>query len=270
MNTEPHSLKKYSSGASTAGSSNEIELSIDINCDLGEGMTTDASIMPYISSANIACGYHAGNEQTIWQTIELAVRHNVSIGAHISFFDKENFGRTEMNLPSAELYDLVTQQLIVMNEFVDSFDVHLHHVKPHGALYNMSAKDEEIATTIARAIKDFDENIILVGLCGSHSISAAKAAGLKTAGEAFADRSYQDNGHLTPRSTVGALIEDSEWLIQQVLQVVKKKTVTSLSGKEISLSADTICIHGDGHHAVDFAKAIHHNLKQNNIAIKAF
>jgi 5-oxoprolinase (ATP-hydrolysing) subunit A len=245
------------------------EVFIDINCDMGEGMDNDELIMPYISSTNIACGYHAGDEQTIWKTIELAIQYNVAIGAHVSFFDKENFGRSEMDLPAAEVYDLVTQQLIIIKEIADSFDIKIRHVKPHGALYNMSAKDAVFTKTIAQAVKDFDHSLVLFGLSGSHSIAEAKAIGLKTASEVFADRTYQNDGSLTPRSQTNALIEDSDKAIEQVLQMIKKGTVTSVSGKQISIEAETICIHGDGKHAVLFAKNIYENLKQNNIDIKA-
>jgi 5-oxoprolinase (ATP-hydrolysing) subunit A len=245
------------------------EAVIDLNCDMGEGMDNDELIMPYISSTNIACGYHAGDEKTIWKTIELAVQFKVAIGAHVSFLDKENFGRSEMNLPAAEVYDLVTQQLIIIKEIADSFDIKIRHVKPHGALYNISSKDAILAKTIAQAVKDFDHNLILFGLSGSHSIAEAKAIGLKTASEVFADRTYQDDGSLTPRSQPNALIEDSDNATQQVLQMIKEGTVTTVSGKTIPIVAETICIHGDGKHAVLLAKNIYENLKQNNIDIKA-
>jgi 5-oxoprolinase (ATP-hydrolysing) subunit A len=247
----------------------DLEGAVDLNCDIGEGMDNDELIMPYISSANIACGYHAGDEKTIWQTIELAVKYNVTVGAHVSFFDKENFGRTEINIQVNEVYDLVTQQLIILNEIADSFSVKLNHVKPHGALYNMSAKNVVLAKAIANAVKDFDESVILFGLSGSHSISEAKAIGLKTANEVFADRTYQDDGSLTPRSQPNALIVDTDKAIQQVLQMIKERRVTTVSRKTIPILAETICIHGDGKHAAEFAKTIHENLKQNNIDIKA-
>jgi UPF0271 protein len=225
--------------------------------------------MPFISSANIACGYHAGDEKTIWQTIELAIKHKVAIGAHVSFLDKENFGRSEMNLPAEQVYELVTQQLLILKEMADSFDIKIKHVKPHGALYNMSVRDAILAKTIAAALKDFDESLILFGLSGSHSIKEAKTIGLKTASEVFADRTYQDDGSLTPRTQPNALIEDTDKAMQQVLQMITKGTVTTVSGKQISVAAETICIHGDGKHAVEFAKNIHDNLKQHNIDIKA-
>ena len=228
-----------------------------LNCDLGEGMNNDALIMPFITSANIACGYHAGDEKTIWQTIELAVQYKVKPGAHVSFLDKKNFGRQEMNLPAAEIYELVQQQLIIFKELADSFDIKPNHVKPHGALYNMSARDATIAKCIANAVKDFDASLIVYGLSGSHSVSEAKAVGLKTASEVFADRTYRDDGSLTPRSQPNALIEDAEKVVKQVLQMIHEGTVTTVSGKTIPIVAETICIHGDGKHAVEFAKAVH-------------
>ncbi|MEO6613699.1 MAG: 5-oxoprolinase subunit PxpA [Chitinophagaceae bacterium] len=236
-------------------------MSPDINCDMGEGVGNDALIMPFINSANIACGYHAGDSSTIWNTIELAVEHNVKIGAHVSFFDRPNFGRTAMNLPDDELYDLIIQQLILFSEIAGSFDKPVNHVKPHGALYNIAAAVPSVAKVIAKAIRDFDPALVLYGLSGSHSIREAKSAGLKTASEVFADRTYQDDGSLTPRSQPNALIADVDRVIQQVGQMINKGTVTTVSGKTIPLLAETICIHGDGEHAVEFAKAIYGKLK---------
>jgi len=230
---------------------------VDINCDMGEGIGKDELIMPFITSANIACGYHAGDAATMWQTVETAIKHNVSVGAHPSFLDRKNFGRTEMNLDLEEVYDLISQQLIILNEITSEFDTKLHHVKPHGALYNMSARDASLANTIAKAVKDFDASLILFGLSGSHSISEAKALGLQTASEVFADRTYQDEGSLTPRSHPNALIDEAEKVVQQVLQMIKEGTLTTVSGKIIPIVAETICIHGDGKQAVEFANAIH-------------
>ena len=268
---------KDSSKASPTGASEQSEGwersslvgAVDLNCDIGEGMNNDELIMPFISSANMACGYHAGDEKTMWQTIEQAVKHKVAVGAHVSFLDRENFGRREINLAPGEIYELVEQQLIICNEIMDSFDMKLSHVKPHGALYNMSAKNAAIAKAIARAIKDFNQSLVVFGLSGSHSIYEAKALGLKTASEVFADRTYQDDGSLTPRSQSNALIEDADEVIRQVLHMIKKRTVVSVSGKEIPIVAETVCIHGDGKHAVEFAEKIYANLKQNNIDIKA-
>lgn len=244
-------------------------LTVDINCDMGEGAGNDELIMPFISSANISCGYHAGDENVMKQTIELALENNVAIGAHPSFFDKENFGRTEIHLSPREIYDLIILQLRTINEIIKTKNAKLHHVKPHGALYNMSARDRVIANAIANAVKDFDDDLILFGLSGSHSIKEAERLNLKTASEVFADRTYQDNGTLTSRSQPSALIETVERSVAQVLQMIKQKKVTAVNGKTISIIADTICIHGDGKNAVEFAKAIYQALKENNIAVKA-
>ena len=242
---------------------------IDINCDMGEGVGNDNAIMPFISSANIACGFHAGDEDTMRKTVESAIKNNVAIGAHPSFFDKKNFGRTEMNLAGDEIYDLVLLQLRTIDKIIKEKDAKLHHVKPHGALYNMSAKNSHIAQAIAQAVKDFDENLILFGLSGSVSISVAEEMSLKTACEVFADRTYKDDGSLTPRSEAGALVEDEEELLQQVLQMIQEKTVTTVSGKRIPIVADTVCIHGDGKHAVQFAETINEQLRANGIKIKS-
>ncbi|HTM91550.1 MAG TPA: 5-oxoprolinase subunit PxpA [Flavisolibacter sp.] len=235
----------------------------DLNCDMGEGIGNDEAIMPYITSANISCGFHAGNGDTIRESIALALRHNVRIGAHPSFRDKENFGRKEMHLGQDKLYAIVLEQLIKMDLIAKEKGAKLYHVKPHGALYNMAAKDAGIAGTIALAIKDFNEDLVLYGLSNSCLISEGKALGLQTANEVFADRTYQEDGSLTPRSQEDALIEDEEQCLQQVMQMIKQGTVTAISGKNIPIAADTICIHSDGKHAVSFAKKIYEALKQS-------
>ncbi|MEK7224605.1 MAG: 5-oxoprolinase subunit PxpA, partial [Bacteroidota bacterium] len=227
------------------------------NCDLGEGMMSDEAIMPFINSASIACGYHAGDEDSMKRTVELALKHNVLIGAHPSFMDRENFGRTDIRLPLAEVYDLVSKQIQLLSEIAISFGTTLHHVKPHGALYNMAARARPLAAVIALAVKDADEKLKLYGLSGSHLISEAKKIGLKSASEVFADRTYQDNGFLTSRLKQGALINDTGKALQQVLQMVNEGTVVTISGKTIPIVAETICIHGDNELAVEFAKAIH-------------
>jgi UPF0271 protein len=230
----------------------------DINCDMGEGINNEEQLMPFITSANIACGYHAGDIATMQRTIELCLQHHVAIGAHPSFYDKENFGRTEWLLPAEEIYELVTQQLYILYEVADSMGAGITHVKPHGALYILSARDENTANVIARAIQDFDPSLMLFGLSGSYSISQAQAIGLKAVNEVFADRTYSDDGSLTPRSLQGALIENAEKAVAQVMQMINKGTVTSITGKELPIKAGTICIHGDGKNAVELAKAIYH------------
>ena len=235
----------------------------DLNCDMGEGTGNDEAIMPFITSANISCGFHAGNGDTIRTTMALAVKHKVLIGAHPSFRDKENFGRKEMHLGYDKLYAIVLEQLIKIDLIAKEKGAQLYHVKPHGALYNMAARDSEIARTVAQAVKDFNEELVVFGLSNSSLVDEAKKLGLQIANEVFADRSYQDDGSLTPRSQPNALIEDHDQCIQQVMQMVKEGTVTSTSGKIIPIVADTICIHGDGKHAVRFAKKIHEALKQH-------
>lgn len=243
--------------------------SIDLNCDLAEGLLTDEQIIPLISSANIACGYHAGDMDTMKRTIELCLQQNVAIGAHPSWPDKENFGRSEMKRSAAEIHEIVTAQLIIIAKLAKEQGAVLHHVKPHGALYNQSAKDKIIATAIAKAVYDFDPSLILFGLSGSVSLTEATALGLQTAHEVFADRTYQDDGSLTPRSQPNALIVDEQQSLQQIIQMINTQTVTSVTGNIIHLKTDTICIHGDGRNAVVFAKSISSALNELHIDIKA-
>ncbi len=238
---------------------------VDLNCDLGESFGAytigqDEEILKYITSANIACGYHAGDDVTMEKTILLAKKYGVAVGAHPSFFDRENFGRQEQNLPPQEIYQLVQKQIKILKSVASKHDVRLTHVKPHGALYNMSAKDATVARTIALAVKEYDPELILFGLSGSHSINEAQKLGLKTRSEVFADRTYRDDGSLTARKESHALIEDVAKAVEQVLQFIQKHTVTATSGKEIQVLAETICIHGDGEHAIKFAQAINEAL----------
>jgi UPF0271 protein len=244
-------------------------MTIDLNCDMGEGLDNDALLMPYISSANIACGYHAGDEKIMLHTIELALSNNVSIGAHPGFNDKINFGRTEMQLPLQQVYDLVTEQLHIITKIAVGAGARIKHIKPHGALYNMSAKDPALANTIARAVYDTDNTLVLFGLSGSHSLTEAKALGLGAVAEVFADRTYQDDGSLTPRNKANAMITNEDASAKQVLQMISSKTVTAISGNKVSIQAETICIHGDGGHAVVFAKHIYQTLQKNSIGIKS-
>jgi len=241
---------------------------VDLNCDMGEGSGNESEIMPYISSANIACGYHAGDLETIIETISLAKKHRVAIGAHPSFPDRENFGRTEMPLSDTEIRELVFLQVQFLSEMARVAGESLRHVKPHGALYNMSAKKSMLAEIIAKAIKDFQAGLVLYGLSGSCSIKEARSIGLSTASEVFADRTYQDNGNLTSRNDPNALIEDADKAVQQALQMVREGMVTSVSGKQIPVIAETICIHGDGKYAVEFARKIHEALKREGVTIK--
>lgn len=234
-----------------------------INCDMGEGMPNDAALMPFIQAANIACGYHAGDAGTMRQTILLAKEYGVAAGAHPSFRDRENFGRKEMPWDEKDIYECVCEQVYLLREIAGREGVKLRHVKPHGALYNMSARDPLLAAVIARAVADIDKDLLLFGLSGSHSIREAKKAGLQTASEVFADRSYQEDGSLTPRNQPGAVWEDTGNMIAQVLQMVNEGTVTTVTGKTVPIVADTICIHGDGAHALEFAAALHRVVTEN-------
>ena len=211
-----------------------------LNCDLGEGIGNDAALMPYIDEANIACGFHAGDAFTMRETVALCIRHGVKMGAHPSYLDRENFGRKEIELSPEEIYLLVKKQIEILNQIVKMAGGTLNHVKPHGALYNTSAKNPDVAKAIAKAVKDIDPSLILFGLKGSLSIEVAQTMGLKTADEAFADRRYESDGSLTPRSQPGACFTE----IQDVLDQVEK------------IKANTWCIHGDGPYALEFAKAL--------------
>jgi UPF0271 protein len=248
--------------------------SIDLNCDMGESCGTniignDEGIMPYLSSANIACGFHGGTPSVMHHTVKLAMRHGVAIGAHPSYPDLEGFGRREMNLSAAEVYDLVIYQVSALSGIVKVCGGQLHHVKPHGALYNMAARDAAIAMAIADAIADMNASLILYGLSGSELIKAGKARGLRTCSEVFSDRHYQDDGSLTPRTKPHAFITSTNTAVARVLRMVKENIVISDLGNPVSIEAETICIHGDGVHAVHFAKEIREALESGGIIIKA-
>jgi 5-oxoprolinase (ATP-hydrolysing) subunit A len=247
---------------------------IDINCDMGEsygaGMIgNDAELMPLVSSANIACGFHGGDPGTLHQTIRLAQQYNVAIGAHPSYPDLAGFGRREMQLNPQEIYDNVLYQLGALEAFTRAGGGKLHHVKPHGALYNRAAKDAEQAEAILHAVYYFDKTLKVYGPAGSELHIAALKIGLSFCREAFADRSYQPDGSLTPRSQPGALIKDVVLAVQQVVQIIENGTVTAQDGTVISMQADTICIHGDGLYALEFTKAIRNTLTEKEITIQA-
>ena len=242
---------------------------IDMNCDMGEGCGNDAELMRYIYSANIACGFHAGDLDTMRRTVELALTHGVAIGAHPGYRDRENFGRTSASLSRAEVIDIISEQIAALKNVCDDLGAKLHHVKPHGALYNQAAKDQALAAAVADAVRGASPDLILYGLSGSFLISEAKACGLRAASEVFADRTYQTDGTLTPRTEPDALIKDSKDAVAQALQMIQKQTVTATTGEAISIRADTLCIHGDGEHAVAFAKEIRTAFEECGIAIRA-
>ena len=232
-------------------------------------MPNDDILLDYITSANIACGFHAGDPEVMQRTVAMAIKKGVAIGAHPGLPDLQGFGRREMKITANEAYQMTIYQIGALYGFVKAAGGKLHHVKAHGALYNMAAKDPSLAKAIVQAVHDFDSTLILYGLAGSEMIKAAKKIGIITASEVFADRTYQDDGSLTPRSQSNALITDEQQSITQVLQMVKQQQVQSVSNKNIPLKAETLCLHGDGSHAVEFAKMINERLKSEGITIKA-
>ncbi|HEY1200137.1 MAG TPA: 5-oxoprolinase subunit PxpA [Niastella sp.] len=251
-------------------------LSIDINCDMGESthlwpydIEKDLKLLRYVSSINIACGMHAGDSYTMHELVNAACIEGIAIGAHPGFADRDNFGRTNHDLSTEQIYDLIVYQMGALEGFLRIMDEPLHHVKPHGALYNMAAKDARIAEAICNAVYDYNPKLIVYGLSGSKLIEAATATGLKTYSEVFADRTYQDDGHLTPRTEANALIEDQQQSLDQVLQMVMQRTVTSLNEKEVPIVADTVCVHSDGAHALQFAREIKGVLLMNGIEVKS-
>ncbi|MBT1704385.1 LamB/YcsF family protein [Chryseosolibacter indicus] len=248
---------------------------IDLNCDMGESfgaysMGTDEAIMDYVSSINVACGFHAGDPSVMRKTIALAAKRNIVIGAHPGYPDLQGFGRRKMDLSPEEIYDSVIYQVGALQAFVHAVGKKLHHVKPHGALYNVAAKDKSVAKALAQAVYDVDKDLVFVGLSGSLMIEEANGIGLLTASEVFADRTYQDDGTLTPRTSPRALMASDEDATSQVLQMIKQGTVTSVNGKTVNVKADTVCIHGDGKHALSFVKSIVKMLEQHHVTIKHF
>lgn len=248
-------------------------MKIDLNCDMGESFGTwtlgdDESLMPWISSVNIACGFHAGDASVMRKTVELATKYNLAIGAHPGFQDLQGFGRRNMNLSEQDIFDICIYQIGALKSFVEISNQKLHHVKPHGALYNMAAKNQSYAHAIASAVQSIDSELILYGLSGSYLISEAKKINLKTASEVFADRTYQNDGTLTPRNSPNALIENEDEAIGQVLMMIEQQKVKSVEGQEIDIVADTVCIHGDGKHALTFVKLLNKSLSAKKIEIQ--
>ena len=247
---------------------------IDFNSDMGESfgawtLGDDRKIMDFVSSINVACGFHAGDAGVIRKTIEAAVEKKLAIGAHPSFPDLQGFGRREMNLSETEIYDTVLYQVAAVKGITESVGGKLRHVKPHGALYNQAAKNQKIAGAIVRAVKAIDENLILYGLSNSFLISEAERINLKTASEVFADRTYQSDGSLTARSQPNALIRDAEQAVRQVLEMLTTNQVTATDNTKIQIRAETVCIHGDSPGAVQFAQAINRKLIHENFVICA-
>ena len=246
---------------------------IDLNCDMGESygawrMGDDRGIMPLISSANIACGFHAGDPGTIRESVSLAVQNGVAIGAHPSLPDLQGFGRRAMKVSPQEVYDLVLYQAGAVAAFARAAGSRLHHLKIHGALYNMAARDPALAEAIARATRDLD-GAILYALSGSAMMDAARALGVRAVGEVFADRSYQSDGTLTPRGQPGAMITDEAASVAQALRMVLEGKLRSQQGEEVAVDAGTLCLHGDQPGAVRFAKALREAFGARGIRVAA-
>ncbi|KPN12974.1 lactam utilization protein LamB [Bacillus australimaris] len=248
---------------------------VDINCDLGESfgqytIGADEQILEYVTSANIACGFHAGDPTVMRKTVRMALEKGVKIGAHPGLQDLAGFGRRPMAISAEEAYDLVIYQIGALSAFLKAEGGTMQHVKPHGALYNMAAKNTELSESIAKAVYDVDPSLVLFGLSGSELALAGERIGLQVAHEVFSDRTYQTDGTLTSRRDPHALIEEDEQAVQQVVRMVREGKVRTVQGGDIELKADTVCIHGDGSHALQFARTITAKLKEAGIHLKAF
>jgi len=244
-------------------------MKIDLNADLGEGSPSDRLLLTLVSSANIACGFHAGDAQTMLQSVRWARASGVAIGAHPSFPDRENFGRSAMQLPPETVYAQILYQIGALKTIAESEGERLIHVKPHGMLYNQAAADPQLADAIARAVRAVDAQLILVGLAGSALIAAGAHYGLRTREEVFADRGYLSSGALVPRSQPGALIENADQALQQTLTMVQQRQVKSLSGEWVAVNAETVCLHGDGAHALEFARTLRAAFAAEQIAVSS-
>lgn len=240
---------------------------IDFNCDLGEGCGDDAAIMPLITSASIACGGHAGDETTMRATLRLCREHGVAAGAHPGFADRANFGRNAVPLSPDQIGELVTGQVAALAGIAAAEGVRLAHVKPHGALYNIAARDRAVAMAIARSVARFDPDLVLFGLSGSLLTAAGEAAGLRVAHEVFAERRYEADGSLTPRTHADAVIHDLDGAIAQVRGFVRNGTVVARTGEQLPLRADTLCLHGDRADAARFARSIRDALEADGVHI---
>lgn len=247
---------------------------IDLNADLGESfgawhMGDDAGVMPWITSANVACGFHAGDPPIMRATVALCLEHGVAIGAHTSLPDLQGFGRREMKILPNDVYAQTLYQLGALHAFVRAAGTHLHHVKPHGALYNMAARDRALAHAIAAAVRDFNPTLILMGLAGGALVDAGRAAGLRVQHEGFCDRRYHADGSLTPRSEAGAVIEDVDAAVAQAVSIATAKETTTSDGTRVHIEADSLCVHGDRANAAAFAEHLHRALVDAGVRIVA-
>lgn len=247
---------------------------IDFNSDLGEGfglyrMGDDAAVLAQITSANIACGFHAGDPGIMRSTVAAALKHGVAVGAHPSFPDLQGFGRRKMALSPDEAYECVLYQVGALSAFVTAQGSRLQHVKPHGALYNQAASDPVLAKAICAAVRDFDPRLYLYGLANSELTAAAQALGLAVRHEVFADRTYQADGSLTPRGQANAMITDADQAVAQVLCMLREGHVRAVDGSRVAVRPDTLCIHGDQPGAAAFARAIRGALLREGVTVRA-
>ncbi|WP_342042547.1 LamB/YcsF family protein [Bacillus sp. OTU2372] len=246
---------------------------IDLNSDLGESfgafkIGNDEEVLKYISSANIACGYHGGDHNVMFETVKLAKKYGVQIGAHPGFPDMAGFGRREMKLTPREIYHLMVYQIGALEAVCKTNGTNLIHVKPHGALYNMAAKNWEMADSIAQAVFDLNPELVLFALAGSELAKAGQERGLLVAGEVFADRTYQPDGTLTSRLESNAMIHNSEFAINRVIRMIKEGKVEAVDGTDIAIQADTICVHGDDPQALEFVTKLKRAFQTENIKIR--
>ncbi|TAN05506.1 MAG: LamB/YcsF family protein [Rhodanobacteraceae bacterium] len=247
---------------------------IDLNADLGESfgvwrMGDDAGVMPWITSANIACGFHAGDAAIMRTTVTLCMEYGVAIGAHTALPDLAGFGRRELRMTPNDTYAQTLYQLGALNAFAAAAGTHVHHLKPHGALYNMAARERALADAIATAVRDFNPTVILVGLAGGALVAAGRAAGLAVQSEGFCDRRYTADGSLTPRSEPGAVLDDADAAAAQAVAIATGGTLVADDGSSIRVQADTLCIHGDRPNAATFAEHVHHALGRAGVRIVA-
>ena len=248
---------------------------IDLNCDLGESFGSyrigmDDKVIPHITSANVACGFHAGDPVIMKKTVALCKQYGVGIGAHPGFPDLSGFGRRNMNISCEEAECYVTYQVGALKAFCDGEGVSLRHVKPHGALYNMAGKDYKLAMAVCKGIQNVDKDLKILALSGSCMIQAAKDMGLCAVSEVFADRGYQPDGSLVPRTQPGAMVTDEDEMIHRVIRMAREGKVTAVDGTDIEISADSVCVHGDGEKALAFVERICRELKAAGVEIRRF
>jgi UPF0271 protein len=242
---------------------------IDLNCDVGEGCGADEALMPLVSSANVACGGHAGDEASMRETVRLARRHGVAVGAHPSYPDRAGFGRERLPRSGAEVRADVVAQVRALAAICRAEDVPLVHVKPHGALYNAAAEDEALARAVAEAVRDVDPGLVLVCLAGSPMVRVARGLGLTCAEEAFADRGYTSRGTLVPRGEPGALVQDPEVVAARASRMARERTVVAVDGTTVPVAADTLCLHGDTPGAATLAAAVRARLAGDGVRVRA-